>query len=892
MFWSDETHLSAFGSAKVWPCYMFFGNESKYQRSKTSLKLCEHIAYFDSLSDDFKDYLRQRNGGKVPPKELLSHCSREMFHAQWNILLGDPELLKAMETGIVLASSDGLQRRFFPVIFTYSADYPEKTRIALIKQNGCLPCPTCLMPKSQVHNMGTPEDIAFRLKNPRLDDKENRAMISKALRALQGGYAITGKVVEGPIKSRSLLPIQNAFSTHLGKFGFDVYQSLVVDLMHEFEIGVWKGLYMHLLRLLEAFGKQDLISELDERYRHIPSFGRDTIRKFSKNASECKRRAARDYEDLLQCSIAAFEGLLPSPHNEIVMELLFLLCNWHALAKLRMHHDQTLEMLEQTTVMLASQFRKFQQETCQRVVTVELQREAQARARRAASKATTAASDLTVPLAPVQDSFDSMPGVTTAAATATQGSIRLSDSRDSLPPDARGQCQASTLSTEPERIEPKSNGSLARREKKYSLSTPKYHALGHYVQAIRSYGTTDSFTSEIGETNHPVIKTWYKRTDRRKYSMQFSKISRRQARFRRMKARLFQSSGDDCSSPRPSGAHLANPVVLGVDAPTQTQYYIGESKSYKDLNATFTNSGSLFDPVVVAFIPKLKQYLYPRILHLLAPSLYDRVSTTDPGARQAEADWAGVVILNNRIYTHQIMQVKYTTYDVRREADTIRLKAEPNIMVLDTRDKEQDLLLSTPPYRYARVLGIFHANVLFVGELSNGTRDYTPHRIDFLWVRWYTSSGFPATPALERLHFEPVIAGSESIGFLDPRQVVRAVHLIPQFTAGKQPGHDGKKSPWLGKQPFWNFYYINRFADRDMYMRYHWRLAVGHAAIQRRCRKSRTAVGSNHADQHTERSLFPSLEEPLELPGSDESDNDDSGAEWEYEYDTGSDDEE
>ncbi|KAH6869012.1 hypothetical protein BKA70DRAFT_1452212 [Coprinopsis sp. MPI-PUGE-AT-0042] len=57
MFWSDETHLSAFGSAKVWPCYMFFGNESKYRRSKTSLKLCEHVAYFDSLSDDFKDYL-------------------------------------------------------------------------------------------------------------------------------------------------------------------------------------------------------------------------------------------------------------------------------------------------------------------------------------------------------------------------------------------------------------------------------------------------------------------------------------------------------------------------------------------------------------------------------------------------------------------------------------------------------------------------------------------------------------------------------------------------------------------------------------------------------------------------------------------------------------------
>jgi hypothetical protein len=28
MFWSDVTHLTSFGDAKIWPFYMFFGNES------------------------------------------------------------------------------------------------------------------------------------------------------------------------------------------------------------------------------------------------------------------------------------------------------------------------------------------------------------------------------------------------------------------------------------------------------------------------------------------------------------------------------------------------------------------------------------------------------------------------------------------------------------------------------------------------------------------------------------------------------------------------------------------------------------------------------------------------------------------------------------------------
>lgn len=35
-------------------------------------------------------------------------------------------------------------------------------------------------------------------------------------------------------------------------------------------------------------------------YREVPTFGRDTIQKFSSNCSGMKRLAARDFEDLLQ----------------------------------------------------------------------------------------------------------------------------------------------------------------------------------------------------------------------------------------------------------------------------------------------------------------------------------------------------------------------------------------------------------------------------------------------------------------------------------------------------------------------------------------------------------------------------------------------------------------
>jgi len=44
---------------------------------------------------------------------------------------------------------------------------------------------------------------------------------------------------------------------------------LVVDLMHEFELGVWKALFIHLLRILQSVNAA-LLHELDHRYLLLP----------------------------------------------------------------------------------------------------------------------------------------------------------------------------------------------------------------------------------------------------------------------------------------------------------------------------------------------------------------------------------------------------------------------------------------------------------------------------------------------------------------------------------------------------------------------------------------------------------------------------------------------
>lgn len=65
------------------------------------------------------------NIGKGPSSTFMGHCQREIYHAQWSIILDD-EFLEAYRHGMVVKYCDGVWRRFYPWIFTYSADYKEK----------------------------------------------------------------------------------------------------------------------------------------------------------------------------------------------------------------------------------------------------------------------------------------------------------------------------------------------------------------------------------------------------------------------------------------------------------------------------------------------------------------------------------------------------------------------------------------------------------------------------------------------------------------------------------------------------------------------------------------------------------------------------------------------
>ncbi|KAF8059028.1 hypothetical protein FPV67DRAFT_1426930 [Lyophyllum atratum] len=604
MFWSDATHLTNFGDAQLTPVYMYFGNESKYRRCKPSHNLAEHVAYFEDLPSEFKDFVSHYTDKKIKAS-FMTHCRRELVHAQWSLLLDD-EFLQAYKHGIVIKWEDGVERRFYPRILTYSADYKEKyAQIATVRQNGTHPCPRCKVPLSEMHLFGTKKDRKARLKLERLDDLSYQRALANSQDAIHRlNFAVDSAYVERQLKPDSLVPTLNTFSTRLGPelLGATWFRMFVVDLLHEVELGVWKALFIHLLRILDSVDEQ-LLHELDRRFRLVPTFGRDTIRRFSRNASEMKKMAARDFEDLLQCIIPVFEGLLEEPHNSNVLELLFCFAHWHGLAKLRLHSGLTLELLDNETTALGDCLRKFESETCPSFTTRELQREAEARRRKNEANSKATADEMTQ--------------------SKTQG-------KKAQPPSG------------PQPVT-------------FNLVRYKAHALGDYTATIKEYGTTSCLLPQKGELEHRTPKGNYKRTSKKQFQRQLPQIERRQSRLRRIRQSLIaESSNRHGNSDSESGPSSQDPTV---------HYHIGTSENVHEHITTFLQSPPN-DLATKNFVEDLKAHLLPRLKSIL--QIPDHQETTLSEAANFSLDAETVYFRRDLMYRHNLMRVNYTTYDARR----------------------------------------------------------------------------------------------------------------------------------------------------------------------------------------------------------------------------------
>ena len=150
-----------------------------------------------------------------------------------------------------------------------------------LKYLSSCPCPRCLLLRTKISRIGSKSDMRDRLKLVRVDSDTRRNTVDLARKLLfEKGVNITSTRIKDILEKGSLTLtrvcikfgslfltnfLQNAFSERLFSHGFNFYQMFTVDLLHEFELGVWKAIFTHLLRILYAHGN-GMIQELNKRY--------------------------------------------------------------------------------------------------------------------------------------------------------------------------------------------------------------------------------------------------------------------------------------------------------------------------------------------------------------------------------------------------------------------------------------------------------------------------------------------------------------------------------------------------------------------------------------------------------------------------------------------------
>ena len=238
------------------------------------------------------------------------------------------------------------------------------------------------------------------------------------------------------------------------------------------------------------------------------------------------------------------------------------------------------------------------------------------------------------------------------------------------------------------------------------------------------------------------------------------------------------------------------------------------------LQPTRVTLRSLVTPLLTSlqqnFFKKLRQYLLPRIQQVLQEEMIPRPG--HPGCRTVPRDAAldddackFVFLKKDTIYHHKLSRFHFTTYDVRRGTDIINPgTSRCNIMLLVSNADATDSSTTEHHFLYARVLGVYHANVVYTGP---GMRDYEARRLDFLWVRWYeivdpASSGWYKS-RLDSVRF-PALNGDNAFGFVDPKDVLRGCHIIPNFAKGKRHVDGVGISHCAKDSKDYNCYYIGR----------------------------------------------------------------------------------
>ena len=152
--------------------------------------------------------------------------------------------------------------------------------------------------------------------------------------------------------------------------------------------------------------------------------------------------------------------------------------------------------------------------------------------------------------------------------------------------------------------------------------------------------------------------------------------------------------------------------------------------------------------------------------------------------------------------------MNYTTYDIRRDRDTINTSTRRYVML-----RSPEANPSAHPYWYAQVLGIYHAHI---STTHPAAQKHSAQHMQFLWVRWLGAEpGYRSGSRVARLPKVGFVEATDedAFGFLDPDLIIRGSHLVPDFNSGRTRDLLAYNGPTVARSPDeeddWMNYYVN-----------------------------------------------------------------------------------
>ncbi|KAE9382735.1 hypothetical protein BT96DRAFT_845113, partial [Gymnopus androsaceus JB14] len=330
-----------------------------------------------------------------------------------------------------------------------------------------------------------------------------------------------------------------------------------------------------------------------------------------------------------------------------------------------------------------------------------------------------------------------------------------------------------------------------------------------------------------GELEHRRVKRLYVRTNKIQFTFQIARHEQRRRALMKLKTKPPANRGHATRSmvSKPS-LSFADSDPLPFTDPS-TRYHISSSTRFSQ-NITTWLSDLEDDPAFTDFILKLKNHILERLL-----------GVPENECEFSDADRATITFLENKIFRHKVIRLNYTTYDMRRNQDSCNPRTHADIMTLSGDPDD----CTEHPYWFARIIGIYHANVV---HLKPGSKLARIQRMDFLFVRWFGRANEQSHYGICSKRMPKVgfidAENPEAFGFVNPSDVLRACHIMPapaygktdQFLVGpslarrESDNHEDYFRYYVNMyvhsfiKPFLDFYsrFYSRWPDRDMFMRF------------------------------------------------------------------------